>query len=146
MTAPVVGYAGMTHLGINSAVAAADKGFEIVCYDPYSPGSAALKRGELPVVEPDLPELLEKNARRIRFTADPRELTSCDMVYVSPDVPTDDHGRSDLVRIDALIRQVDSVLRSDVAMIILSQVPPGFTRGRLRAGRPLHYQVETLIF
>ena len=146
MTAPVIGYAGMTHLGINSAVAAADKGFEIVCYDPDSPRSAALKRGELPVVEPDLPELLEKNARRIRFTADPRELTSCDMVYVAPDVPTDDHGQSDLGQIDALISQVDSVLRPDVAMIILSQVPPGFTRDRLRAGRPLYYQVETLIF
>lgn len=146
MTGPVIGYVGMTHLGLNSAVAAADKGFEIVCYDPEPLRIAALKRGELPVIEPDLPELLQKNAHRISFTTDPNELTSCDLVYVAPDVPTDDLGQSDLGPIDALISRVDAVLRPDAAMIILSQVPPGFTRGRLRTGRPLYYQVETLIF
>lgn len=146
MTEPMIGYAGMTHLGLNSAVAAADKGFEIVCYDPEPLRIAAFKRGELPVVEPDLPELLQKNAHRISFTTDPNELTFCDMVYVAPDVPTDDHGQSDLGPIDALIGQVDAVLRPDATMIILSQVPPGFTRGRQRTGRPLYYQVETLIF
>ncbi len=146
MTAHIIGYAGMTHLGLNSAVAAADKGFEVVCYDPDPLLIAALNRHELPVVEPDLPELLEKNAHRISFTADPHELVSCDMVYVAPDVPTDDDGQSDLSQVDALISQVDAVLRSDAVMIILSQVPPGFTRRRLRAGRSLYYQVETLIF
>ncbi len=146
MTEPVIGYAGMTHLGLNSAAAAAEKGFRIICYDRDPLRIAALNRGELPVVEPDLPGLLQKNSRQISFTADPDELRFCDMVYVAPDVPTDDHGRSDLGPIDALIRQVDKVLRQDGNMIILSQVPPGFTRSRLRAGRSLYYQVETLIF
>ena len=68
------------------------------------------------------------------------------MVYVAPDVPTDDEGRSDLGQIDALISRIDSVLHPDTVMVILSQVPPGFTRARLRPGRLLHYQVETLIF
>jgi UDPglucose 6-dehydrogenase len=31
-------------------------------------------------------------------------------------------------------------------VVVLSQVPPGFTRSRLRAGRALYYQVETLVF
>lgn len=146
MTTPIIGYAGMTHLGLNSAVAAADKGFELVCYDPDPLLVAALDRGELPVTEPDLPELLQKNTHRIRFTADVNALTTCDLVYVAPDVPTDDNGRSDLERIDALIRQVDALLRPETVMVILSQVPPGFTRARLRPGRRLHYQVETLIF
>lgn len=146
MTSHVIGYAGMTHLGLNSAAAAADKGFEVVCYDPDPLRIAALLRYELPVVEPGLPELIEKNARRSRFTADSRDLRSCDMVYVAPDVPTDNHGQSDLGQIDALISQVDSALRPDTVMVILSQVPPGFTRGRMRAGRLLYYQVETLIF
>ncbi len=146
MTSNMIGYAGMTHLGLNSAVAAADKGFELVCYDPDPLRIAALARYELPVAEPDLPELLEKNARRIRFTADSNDLISCDVVYVAPDVPTDDHGQSDLGQIDALINQVDSALHPDTVMVILSQVPPGFTRGRMRAGRLLYYQVETLIF
>ena len=146
MTSPIIGYAGMTHLGLNSAVAAADIGFELVCYDPDPLLVAALDRGELSVTEPDLPELLQKNAHRIKFTADANSLTVCDLVYVSPDVPTDDSGHSDLEWIDALIRQVDSVLRPETVMVILSQVPPGFTRARLRPGLLLHYQVETLIF
>jgi UDPglucose 6-dehydrogenase len=146
MTTPIIGYAGMTHLGLNSAVAAADRGFEIVCYDPDPQLVAALDRGELPVTEPELPELLQKNSNRIKFTADSNELANCALVYVAPDVPTDDTGRSDLERIDALIRQVDAVLRPETVMVILSQVPPGFTRARMQPGRLLHYQVETLIF
>ena len=146
MTTPIIGYAGMTHLGLNSAVAAADRGFELICYDPDPQLVAALDRGELPVTEPDLPELLQKNTHRIKFTADANALATCDLVYVAPDVPTDDTGRSDLERIDALIRQVDAVLRPETVMVILSQVPPGFTRARMRPGRLLHYQVETLIF
>ena len=146
MTEPIIGYAGMTHLGLNSGVAAADKGFELVCYDPDPLLITALARGELPVTEPDLPELLQKNTHRIKFTADANALTACDLVYVAPDVPTDDAGRSDLERIDALIRQVEAVVRPDAVMVILSQVPPGFTRARQRPGCLLHYQVETLIF
>jgi UDPglucose 6-dehydrogenase len=146
MTSPIIGYAGMTHLGLNSAVAAADKGYEIVCYDPDSHLVSQLNRGELPVTEPNLPELLQKNKQSIKFTADLIDLTTCNLVYVAPDVPTDDTGRSELERIDALIRQVDQVIRPGTVMVILSQVPPGFTRKRMRAERELDYQVETLIF
>ena len=146
MTTPIIGYAGMTHLGLNSAVAAADRGFKMVCYDPDPLLVAALNRGELPVTEPDLQELLQKNSNHIKFTADSNALVNCDLVYVAPDVPTDDTGGSDLERIDALIREVDAVLRPETVMVILSQVPPGFTRARMRPGRQLYYQVETLIF
>lgn len=146
MTSAAIGFAGMTHLGINSAVAAAEKGFEVVCYDPDANGIAALASGKLPVTEPQLPELLKKNASRIRFTADASVLAACAVVYIAPDVATDDAGRSDLGQIDALIPQVDAAMDPHAVMVILSQVPPGFTRARARAGRLLHYQVETLIF
>jgi UDPglucose 6-dehydrogenase len=146
MTIPIIGYAGMTHLGLNSAVAAADKGYEVVCYDPDSLLVSALSRGELPITEPNLPELLLKNRRSIKFTADATALTNCNLVYVAPDVPTDDTGRSELEKIDLLMRLVDAVLLPETVMVILSQVPPGFTRERMRPGRLLHYQVETLIF
>lgn len=141
-----IGYAGMTHLGLNSAVAAADRGFDVVCYDADAARIATLGRGEPTVVEPDLPELLRKHAARLRFTTDVAALAACGVVYVAPDVPTDDAGRSDLGPIDALIRTVDAALPAGAVMVILSQVPPGFTRARARPGRVLHYQVETLIF
>ncbi len=75
MTNPVIGYAGMTHLGLNSAAAAADRGFEVICYDADTLLVTALEHGELPVAEPDLPELLQKNTHRIKFTAEANALT-----------------------------------------------------------------------
>jgi UDPglucose 6-dehydrogenase len=146
MSRPVIGYAGMTHLGLNSAVAAAEKGFDVVCYDEEASRIAALKKGELPVVEPDLPKLLAKNAKRITFRADAPCLAKCDVVYVAPDVATDDAGQSDLSQINAIIGEIDPVLRADAVLVILSQVPPGFTRALKRDKDRLFYQVETLIF
>ncbi len=143
---PVVGFAGMTHLGLNSAVAMAEKGFTLICFDPDPKRIAPLQAGKLPVVEPDLPELLAKNADRITFTADEAALAACDVVYVAPDVATDDAGGSDLGPISALIAVVDRAMRPDAVMVILSQVPPGFTRTLSRAPAVTYYQVETLIF
>jgi UDPglucose 6-dehydrogenase len=141
-----VGFAGMTHLGLNSAVGAAEKGFDVVGFDPDAAYVARLARRELPIVEPQLPELLAKNAKRIRFTAEQDELRRCALVYVAPDVPTDDNGASDLEPLVALLDRVDQALAPDAVAVILSQVPPGFTRRRARAGDALFYQVETLIF
>jgi UDPglucose 6-dehydrogenase len=136
----------MTHLGINSSVAAADKGYDLLCYDPDPRQVALLVKGEFQISEPDLPELYAKNADRITFTTDAHALATCDLIYVAADVATDESGRSDLTQIDALIKNVEAVIRPDAVMVILSQVPPGFTRTRLHPGRPLYYQVETLIF
>jgi UDPglucose 6-dehydrogenase len=142
----VIGYAGMTHLGLNSAVAAAERGFTTVCFDPDAVLVARLAKGELPVIEPDLPDLRAKNAGRLTFTSSVADLKRCHVVYVAPDVPTDDEGRSDLSGIDALLTAVQSGLRPDATLVVLSQVPPGFTRARQKPGLNLYYQVETLIF
>jgi UDPglucose 6-dehydrogenase len=146
MSTPRIGYAGMTHLGLCSGIAAASKGFETVCFDPDAARIAVLRTGALPVIEPELPELLAAHKARVTFTSDPTALAACDVVYVAPDVPTDDRGGSDLAPLEALLGVVDGALRDDAVLVILSQVPPGFTRARLRPGRILHYQVETLVF
>jgi UDPglucose 6-dehydrogenase len=146
MTAPTIGYAGMTHLGLNSAVAAAERGFATVCFDPDRALIRRLAAGELPVIEPDLPQLRARNAARLSFAADVAALARCDVVYIAPDVPTDDEGRSDLAGIDALLRTVRGGMRPDATLVVLSQVPPGFTRARQEPGLQLFYQVETLIF
>jgi UDPglucose 6-dehydrogenase len=141
-----IGYAGMTHLGLVSGIAAAARGFETTCYDADESRIAALQRGELPVVEPDLPELLAAHRGRLRFTSDRAALADCAVLYVAPDVPTDDRGGSDLAPLNRLLAAVDGVLPDAAVLVILSQVPPGFTRARLRPNRLLYYQVETLIF
>jgi UDP-glucose 6-dehydrogenase len=99
---PTIGFAGMTHLGINSAAAAAGHGFDTVCFDADAALIAQLKSGRLPVVEPGLPELLEANKPRITYTAAVADLKRCGVVYIAADVPTDDQGQSDLSSIRAL--------------------------------------------
>ncbi|MBM3568913.1 MAG: UDP-glucose/GDP-mannose dehydrogenase family protein [Alphaproteobacteria bacterium] len=141
-----IGYAGMSHLGLVSAVAAAERGFRTVAYDADAALVARLGRGELPVTEPDLDAMTARNAARLTFTARLGDLKACDVVYVARDVPTDDRGQSDLGPIDALIRDVRPHLKKGAALVVLSQVTPGFTRARMAAGLVLYYQVETLIF
>jgi UDPglucose 6-dehydrogenase len=146
MSAPRIGFAGMTHLGLVSGIAAAAQGFETVCFDGDAGLIAGLERQQLPVLEPGLAELLAAHRPRLRFSADPQALAACDLVYVAPDVPTDAGGGSDLAPLEALLALVGEAARGDAVVVILSQVPPGFTRSRLRPGRQLYYQVETLIF
>ncbi len=137
MSAPVVGFAGMTHLGLNSAAAAAARGFAVVAYHPASRPA---------VVEPGLDECLQQHAGRLQFTASLDALSRCDLVYIAADVPTDDADRSDLEPIRGLIDSVTRVLGSNAVLVVLCQVPPGFTRSLELAPGRLYYQVETLVF
>jgi UDPglucose 6-dehydrogenase len=147
MSPPVVGFAGMTHLGLVSASAVAGRGFEVVCFDADTALTDRLKRQDWPVLEPGLDELIRGNGARQRFVSARAELGLCDVVYIAPDVPTDDRGASDVSGLTALIREVAGVLKGDAVMVVLSQVPPGYTRalGLLPPER-LYYQVETLVF
>lgn len=146
MMLPTIGFAGMTHLGLVSGVCAAEKGFRVVCFDGDAERIAALRQRRLPVSEPQLDMLVEKNLGRLRFTAACGDLTECDVVYVAPDVPTDDQGKSDLAPINGLLETVLQAVRPSCVVVVLSQVPPGFTRSKQRSDRILYYQVETLIF
>jgi UDPglucose 6-dehydrogenase len=143
---PRVGYVGLTHLGLCSAIAAASKGFETIGLTPDPALAASLEAGRLPVLEPGLEELLCAHRARISFTIEPSRLAPCDLIYVAPDVPTDDRGTSDLSPLLELLELTFAHAAPTATIVILSQVPPGFTRDRLRPGRGLYYQVETLIF
>ena len=143
---PRIAYVGMTHLGLCSAVAAAAKEFATLGVDLDAALIARLQQGQLPVVEPELDDLLARHRDRISFAADPARLGACDVIYVAPDVPTDDQGGSDLKTLDALLKLALDNARADAVVVVLSQVPPGYTRARLRSDKNLYYQVETLVF
>jgi UDPglucose 6-dehydrogenase len=142
----VIGFAGLTHLGLCSGIAAAGQGFPTIGFDTDAALIGRLKESKLPVLEPGLDDLLKANRERIVFTASVGDLARCDLVYVAPDVPTNDSGESDLTALDGLLKQVLDAVRPDTVVVILSQVSPGFTRSRQRPDRILVYQVETLIF
>jgi len=149
----MIGFAGLSHLGIVSSIATASKGFEVVSYDPDGARCRELSDGRLPFFEPGLPELLSSSRARIRFTTDLTALSRCEVIFFSLDVPTDDTGRSDLSALEGLIGSVTAQAAAGAVLIVLSQVPPGFTRklaGSLKINHnrnlQLFYQVETLIF
>jgi UDPglucose 6-dehydrogenase len=106
MTRPKIAFVGMTHLGLISAVAASEKGFQVFCFDPDINLIESLKKSEPPVSEPQLIELMAKNYKLLQFSCDPKTLKNCPVIYVAPDVSTDDQGQSDLGAINKLLNIV----------------------------------------
>jgi UDPglucose 6-dehydrogenase len=143
---PVIGFAGMTHLGVNSAAAAMARGFDVVAYDGDASTVRNLEGGVPPVTEPGLEEALRQHASRARYTTREADLGTCDIVYISTDVATDDQGRSDLAPVQALIQKAAKALKREALLVVLCQVPPGFTRALDLPKDRLYYQVETLVF
>jgi UDPglucose 6-dehydrogenase len=146
MTRPVVGYAGLTHLGLVSAAASASKGFRTVGFDPNAALVTRIASGDLPIAEPDLDLLLREHGARLSWSADTAALGTCDVVYIASDVPTDGRGISDLTGITVLIEQVAAALKPGALLVVLCQVPPGFTRALPLSKDRVFYQVETLVF
>lgn len=142
----VIGFAGMTHLGVNSAAAALARGFRVVGYDADAGVIGALREGRPPVTEPGLVEALRAHGAKAHYTSDRDDLARCEVVYISADVATDDRGASDLVPIERLIQTVAASMAPRSVLVILCQVPPGFTRAVAFPKERLYYQVETLVF
>lgn len=150
----MIGYAGLSHLGIVSSLATAAKGFRVVAFDPNRELCQSLRDGRLPVSEPGLAELLAEHRDRLEFTSDPARLRDCGVTILSRDVPTDEQNRSQLQALDELLETVLPILPPQAVLVVLSQVCPGYMRrlwDRLDSAQEfppdqLYYQVETLIF
>lgn len=142
----LIGFAGLTHLGLNSLAAAAERGFKVLGFDENSETVKSLLAGQISINEDGLNELLIANNKKISFSCKPTALRNCDIVYISVDVPTDDNANSDLVPIEAIINVVLEAITYETLLVILCQVPPGFTRKIQKRHFNTYYQVETLIF
>ncbi|HKS38741.1 MAG TPA: GDP-mannose dehydrogenase, partial [Verrucomicrobiae bacterium] len=147
----MIGFAGLSHLGIVYSLATASRGLEVLGFDPDAALCRELGEGRFPVSEPGLEGLFHSHHRQIQFSADPASLRRCDLVFYSLDVPTDDSNRSNLEPLRELIERTVLHVAPTATAVILSQVPPGFTRSLKislagRGGRELFYQVETLVF
>jgi len=146
----MIGFIGLTHLGLNYSLATAAKGFDVICYDPDTSLVGGLREGRFPIEEPGFRELFASHGSRIRFTSDILELGKCGLVFFSLDIPTNERNESDLSRLDVLVDKTRSAISKSAAVVVLSQVRPGFMRALIaRANLPAEswfYQVETLIF
>ena len=143
----IIGFAGMTHLGINTAVATAERGWKVIGFDESIETINNLQKSQLSINEPNLDLFFEKNHERLSFTNNINELSVCDIIYIAKDVPTNNSGESNLEPINSLINKVKSIIHQEVNLVILCQVPPGYTRSiNIENNENIFYQVETLIF
>ena len=146
MKQPIVGYVGMSHLGLNYAVATASKKFKVICYDEDILKINLLKKKLSPIFEKNLEKNIRLNFSNLKFTNNISDLKQCDNVYISQDVSTEKSGKSDLITTKKLINKTIKHLNKNSNLIILCQVPPGFCRLIDWNKNQLFYQVETLIF
>lgn len=146
----MIGFVGLSHLGLNYSLATAAKGFEVLGFDPDPELTARCTQGNFPIEEPGFVELFAEHRTRLGFSSVVTELKECDLVFYSLDVPTDSGNRSNLDPLRKLIETTAPHLSPTAVAVILCQVPPGFTRrlaqGNEKLGGALFYQVETLIF
>jgi UDPglucose 6-dehydrogenase len=147
----MIGFVGLSHLGLNYSLATAAKGFDVVAYDPDAMLTARCVAGEFPIEEPGFGELFGQHRDRIRYTSDETALAECELIFYSLDVRTNDRNEGDPGPLTALIRATAPKLSSGTIAVVLSQVSPGYTRQlrtelRELSAADFYYQVETLIF
>lgn len=147
----MIGFVGLSHLGLNYSLATAAKGFDVVAFDPDSALVARCAAGEFPIEEPGFAELFAQHRARLNYTSAESDLAKCELVFYSLDVHTNEGNESDLEPLTALLHATAPHLLAGTTAVVLSQVPPGYMRQlradlRDRSPANFHYQVETLIF
>lgn len=135
---------GTGYVGLVTGVCLANTGNDVVCLDVDEGKVERLRRGECPIYEPGLAELMTRNikAGRLRFTTDPAEAhRDAEMIFICVGTPSDERGHTDLRYIDAATDAVAAVLASlgpqqtPKTVVMKSTVPVGTThrmRDRLR--------------
>jgi UDPglucose 6-dehydrogenase len=150
----MIGFIGLSHLGLNYSLATAAKGFDVVAYDPDAALAARCRGGDFPIDEPGFKELFAAHRDRLHYTADVARLAECDLVFYALDIRTNDQNISDTGPLTKLIHDTAPALAAGATLVLLSQVSPGYTRQLIAdlVARPevkvrsFFYQVETLIF
>jgi UDPglucose 6-dehydrogenase len=79
---------GAGYVGLVTGACFAELGHSVVVRDVIPERIAALQRGEVPIYEPGLEELIARNGERLRFTGDVGEaIDGADFVYIAVGTP-----------------------------------------------------------
>jgi UDPglucose 6-dehydrogenase len=123
---------GAGYVGLVTGACFAELGHHVVVRDVVRRKIDALRAGEVPIYEPGLDELLERNRERIAFTLDVREaLDGAEFVYVAVDTPPTYSGDADLSRVWTVIDELPQ-LGGRPIVVMKSTVPVG-TGEKVRA-------------
>jgi UDPglucose 6-dehydrogenase len=122
-----IGVIGTGYVGLVTAAGFAELGSDVWCIDIDADKIERLKRGEIPIYEPGLEELVASNRERMRFSTEIADaLEHARLLFVAVGTPPTYSGDADLSAVQAV---VDSIPPSDRhALIMKSTVPVGTGR------------------
>ncbi len=119
---------GTGYVGLVSGACFAEVGNDVLCYDVDARKIAVLDRGEVPIHEPGLPELVARNraAGRLRFTTDPAASVAHGVAqFIAVGTPPDEDGAADLRHVVAAARTIGRHMTEQRLVVDKSTVPVG---------------------
>ena len=123
---------GTGYVGLVTGTCFADSGNDVTCIDIDEAKIEGLRRGEGPIYEPGLTEMVLRNseAGRLHFTTDlPAAVKTAKLVYLAVGTPPADDGSADLTALWAVVAAVAPHLTEDAITVIKSTVPVGTNAG-----------------
>jgi len=119
---------GAGYVGLVSGACLADFGHHVICIDKDARRIAALKRGEIPIFEPGLPDLVSGNVRegRLEFSVELAPVAEADAVFIAVGTPSRrGDGHADLSFVYAAAREIAPLLSETAVVVTKSTVPVG---------------------
>lgn len=119
---------GTGYVGLVSGTCFADTGANVTCVDVDADKIARLTKGEIPIFEPGLDELVKKNvaAGRLKFTTDLSEvLDDVQIVFSAVGTPPDEDGSADLKYVLQVARTIGQHMNHYLVVVTKSTVPVG---------------------
>ncbi|MDJ1008322.1 MAG: UDP-glucose/GDP-mannose dehydrogenase family protein [Paracoccaceae bacterium] len=120
---------GTGYVGLVSGVCFSDFGHDVICVDKNADKIAQLERGEIPIYEPGLDQLLARNveAGRLSFTTDlAQAVAGADAVFIAVGTPTRrGDGHADLTYVFAAAEEIAAALTGYAVVVTKSTVPVG---------------------
>jgi UDPglucose 6-dehydrogenase len=130
-----VGVIGTGYVGLVVGACLAETGNDVVCADIDAVKIAALGRGEVPIYEPGLEALLERNLAegRLVFTEDVAETVGrAEVIFIAVGTPPDEDGSADLKHVLAVAASIGEHMNGEKVVITKSTVPVG-TAAKVKA-------------
>lgn len=123
---------GTGYVGLVTGTCFAASGNEVVCVDIDAVKVAALTRGEVPIFEPGLEEMVQDNvaAGRLSFTTDlASAVQPAEVIYLAVGTPQGDDGAADLSALWSVVAGIAPHLREEAIVVTKSTVPVGTNAG-----------------
>ena len=123
-----IGVVGTGYVGLVQGVIMAEFGLNVICMDISEEKINSLKNGVVPIYEPGLKELLEKNmkAERIEFTTDMKYVTeNSDVIFIAVGTPPALDGSADLHFVLEVATNIGKYMNGYKVVVDKSTVPVG---------------------